>query len=80
MTSSRRLPASIGDRQGQPIANSYGFFNSDGSVGFESSFTYWTEIVPDPSNSFNMLAANGMNAPAPWVPYTTRVLAAILAP
>jgi hypothetical protein len=59
-----------GDRQGVPIANSYGFFNSDGSVGFASSFTYWTDITPDPTKSFNMLAADGRNAPAPWVPYT----------
>ena len=26
-----------GDRQGIPVANSYGFFRSDGSVGFTSS-------------------------------------------
>src|SRR5262245_36018511 len=34
------------DRHGVPVANSYGFFRPNGSVGFSSSFLYWTS----PSN------------------------------
>src|SRR5215468_7139419 len=62
------------DRHGVPVANSYGFFRNDGSVGFSSSFLYWTS----PSNGSvaagdglpNMLDQNGKNHPAPWVPFT----------
>jgi hypothetical protein len=60
--------------QGQAVANAYGFFPLPGTSteldGFESSFEYWTDIVnakTDPA--FNMVTADGMNAPAPWVPY-----------
>ena len=28
---------------GIPIANSFGFFRPDGSVGFQASFGYWTD-------------------------------------
>ena len=31
--------------QGIPVANSYGFFRADGSVGFNSSFLYWTALA-----------------------------------
>src|SRR6516164_9219529 len=34
------------DRHGVAVANSYGFFRPNGSVGFSSSFLYWTS----PSN------------------------------
>jgi hypothetical protein len=62
------------DRHGIAVANSYGFFRQDGSVGFSSSFLYWTS----PSNGTvvagdglpNMLDENGKTAPAPWVPFT----------
>jgi hypothetical protein len=62
------------DRHGVSVANSYGFFRPDGSVGISSSFLYWTS----PSNASiaagdglpNMLAQNGKNHPAPWVPFT----------
>src|SRR5215467_522576 len=30
------------DRQGQAVSNSYGYFRQNGSVGFSSSFKYWT--------------------------------------
>jgi hypothetical protein len=63
------------DRHGQAVANGFGFFPLPGTStfldGFASSFAYWTDIVnakTDPT--FNMIAANGMNAPAPWVPFT----------
>src|SRR5499425_3832462 len=35
------LTGVYGDRMGVPVANSYGFFRPDGSVGFSSSFLYW---------------------------------------
>src|SRR5207253_6789464 len=31
------------DRNGQAVSNSYGYFRPDGSVGFSSSFKYWTD-------------------------------------
>src|SRR5204863_7231283 len=33
------------DRMGQTVSNSYGFFRPDKSVGFSSSFKYWTDQV-----------------------------------
>ena len=61
------------DRHGIPVANSYGFFTPPGSSsfdGFASSFAYWTDLVnPVTDPKYNMLAADGKNAPAPWVPY-----------
>jgi hypothetical protein len=63
------------DRHGQAVANSYGFFldtQTPGDFdGFESSFTYWTDVINSHTDpTYNMLAADGKNAPAPWVPYT----------
>jgi hypothetical protein len=57
-----------GDRMGIPVANSYGFFKPDGSVGFNTSFLYWTAIAAD--GKPEMLAETGKTAPAPWVPFT----------
>jgi hypothetical protein len=57
-----------GEKHGQPVANSYGFFRSDGSVGFGSSFMYWTDKSPD--GAPNMVDPRGLTHPAPWVPYT----------
>src|SRR5262245_19187418 len=31
------------DRHGQGVSNSYGYFRPDNSVGFSSSFKYWTD-------------------------------------
>jgi hypothetical protein len=56
------------DRHGVPVANSFGLFNADGTVSFVSSFTYWTDKIAD--GTYEMQAANGKNAPAPWVPFT----------
>jgi hypothetical protein len=62
------------NHHGQAVANGFGFFTPPGSSsfdGFASSFAYWTDIVnakTDPT--FNMITADGKNAPAPWVPYT----------
>jgi hypothetical protein len=68
------LTGTYGDRMGVPVANSYGFFRPNGSVGFSSSFLYWTS----PSNGSaaagdglpQMLDDRGKTHPAPWVPFT----------
>jgi hypothetical protein len=68
------LTGVYGDRMGVPVSNSYGFFRPDGSVGFSSSFLYWTS----PSNGSltagdgkpQMVNENGKTAPAPWVSFT----------
>jgi arylsulfatase A-like enzyme len=57
-----------GDRMGVPVANSYGFFKPDGSIGFTSSFLYWTALGGD--GKPQMLNELGKTAPAPWVPFT----------
>src|SRR5881392_735687 len=71
------------DRNGQAVSNSYGYFRPDGSVGFSSSFKYWTDKTdggnpannpPTPSAdpSFNMVTGTPAvqeNTPAPWVPW-----------
>ncbi len=70
------LTGVYGDRHGIPVANSYGYFKPDGTTGFASSFTYWTSPLYDShattptDTTYNMLSAQGLNAPAPWVPYT----------
>src|SRR6266508_6272081 len=59
------------DRNGQAVSNSYGFFRPDGSVGFSSSFKYWTDTTdggnpannpPTPSadSNYNMLNADSV--------------------
>ena len=64
------------DRQGVPVANSFRYFNPNGTSNLGVSFAYWTSPIFDPTTSaptdttFNMLTAAGKNAPAPWVPYT----------
>jgi hypothetical protein len=71
------------DRHGQAVSNSYGYFRPNGSVGFSSSFKYWTDSVdggnpatvpPTPSADTNFNMVNGdsgsaKNTPAPWVPW-----------
>src|SRR6266566_6762715 len=70
------LTGVYGDRHGVPVSNSFRYFNPDGTSNTGVSFAYWTDPIFDPSTStptdtkFNMLTANGQNAPAPWVPYT----------
>ncbi len=64
------------DRQGQAVSNSFRYYKPDGSTGTGVSFAYWTDGIFDPATptpadtSFNMLTADGRNAPAPWVPFT----------
>jgi hypothetical protein len=70
------LTGVYGDRMGVPVANSFRYFNPDGTTNLGVSFAYWTDPLFDPTTStptdtkFNMLTAAGLNAPAPWVPYT----------
>src|SRR6266849_2276103 len=62
------LTGVYGERFGWAVANSYGFFRTDGSVGFNSSFLYWTANAAD--GHPQMTNELGKIAPAPWVPYT----------
>ncbi len=62
------LTGLYGERFGWAVANSYGFFRTDGSVGFNSSFLYWTANAAD--GHPQMTNELGKIAPAPWVAYT----------
>jgi hypothetical protein len=64
------------NNHGVPVANSFRYFNPNGTSNLGVSFAYWNGAIFDPTTStptdttFNMLTAQGKNAPAPWVPYT----------
>lgn len=70
------LTGVYGDRHGQAVANSFVIWNQPSNKywdSFPSSFTYWTDLVstsPSSDMNYSMITANGLNAPAPWVPYT----------
>jgi len=70
------LTGVYGDRHGVPVANSFRYFNPNGTSNLGVSFAYWTDPLFDPTTSTptdttpNMLTAQGVNAPAPWVPFT----------
>jgi hypothetical protein len=70
------LTGVYGDRHGQAVANSFVIWNQPSNKywdSFPSSFTYWTDLVSTSANSdmnYSMITPNGMNAPAPWVPFT----------
>jgi len=70
------LTGVYGDRHGVPVSNSFRYFNPDGTSNPGVSFAYWTDPIFDPTTStptdttFNMLTAEGKNAPAPWAPFT----------
>jgi hypothetical protein len=70
------LTGVYGDRHGVPVSNSFRYFNPDGTSNTGVSFAYWTDPIFDPTTAtptdtkFNMLTADGKNAPAPWVPFT----------
>ena len=56
-------------------ANSYQEYNAAGTTGFQSAFTYWTDLSRD--GRYNLLSGPvdgnhpaGVNAPAPWVAFT----------
>jgi hypothetical protein len=62
------LTGLYGDRFGWTVANSYGYFRQDGSVGFQSSFLYWNATSAD--GNLQMINETNKMAPAPWVPFT----------
>jgi len=70
------LTGVYGDRHGQAVANSFVSRNQPSNKywdSFPSSFTYWTDPVSTYSDSdmnYSMITDTGMNAPAPWVPFT----------
>ncbi len=70
------LTGVYGDRHGVPVSNSFRYFNPNGTSNLGVSFAYWTDPLFDPTTSsptdttFNMLSADGHNAPAPWVVFT----------
>ena len=69
------LTGVYGERHGQPVSNSFNYFNSADPWGlgstFTTSFTYWTDIVnPVSDPRYSLLTPSGANAPAPWVPFT----------
>ena len=70
------LTGVYGDRMGVPVSNSFRYFNPNGTTNLGVSFAYWTDPLFDPTTSTptdtkpNMLTAGGLNAPAPWVPFT----------
>ena len=71
------------DRHGQAVSNSYGYFRPNGTVGFSSTFKYWTDLTdggnpatlpPTPSAdpNYNMVTGDSgtpKNTPGPWVPW-----------
>src|SRR6266436_9218495 len=64
------------DRHGvATAANSYLEYQPNGSTRSQSGFTYWTDLSND--GTYNLISGgadathlNGVNAPAPWVPFT----------
>jgi hypothetical protein len=56
------------DRHGQTVSNSYVRTSATGAFSFPSSFGYWTDPVS--GTIPNMITKDGVNAPAPWVPFT----------
>jgi hypothetical protein len=65
------LTGVYGDHHGQPIANSFDYFDPAGVPQFTSSFEYWTDTVSAKNDDRPyMITASGKTAPAPWVPFT----------
>src|ERR1700674_2153334 len=67
------LTGVYGDNMGVPISNTFRYFNPDGTTNPGVSFAYWTSPIYDFTNpkpqtdlTYNMLTAQGKNAPAPW--------------
>jgi len=70
------LTGTYGDNMGVPISNSFRYYLPNGNSSTGVSFAYWTAPLFDPTSAAgtdtttNMLTAQGLNAPAPWVPFT----------
>jgi len=60
------------DRHGQTVSNSYVRTSATGGFSFPSSFGYWTDPVSATGTPTvpNMVGPDGVNIPAPWVPFT----------
>jgi hypothetical protein len=64
------------DRHGvATAANSYLEYKADGTTQSQSGFTYWTDVSRD--GTYNLISGavdanhpSGVNAPAPWAPFT----------
>src|SRR5439155_14739560 len=67
------LTGNYPDRFGQPVSNSFRYFNPNGTTNPGVSFAYWTARLFDPSTSTptdttpEMINEHGVVAPAPWV-------------
>jgi len=65
-----------GSDQGQPVSNSFRYFNGTGTTNSAASFAYWTDGVADSSTTTpfdttpEMVTPAGKMTPAPWVGYT----------
>jgi len=66
------LTGVYGDRHGQPVSNSFRFFNPDGSTSSSSSFVYWTDPITATNPTPVMINEQGRVPPAPWVPFTRK--------
>src|SRR5437660_9473107 len=61
-----------GSDHGQPVSNSFRYFNGTGSTNSAASFAYWTDGVADSSTTTpfdttpEMVTPAGKNTPAPW--------------
>jgi hypothetical protein len=68
------LTGVYGDRHGIALSNSYRYFKATGGSAYAPSFSYWTDPADASASSgdhaFNMITAEGKNAPAPWVAFT----------
>lgn len=73
------LTGVYGDRMGVPVSNTFRYYKPDKTTSLGVSFAYWTSPIFDPTlgvgvtgtdTTYNMLTAEGKNAPAPWVPFT----------
>ncbi|MGH9105774.1 MAG: hypothetical protein ACRDZX_08050, partial [Acidimicrobiales bacterium] len=67
------------DHQGIAEANSYRYYEADGSTDTAGSFSYWTDRVDSYTtanglgigdSNYNLVGPGGQNVPAPWVPFT----------
>lgn len=54
-----------GDRHGDPIANSYRSYNSDGTTSLSSVFTYWTGAIPNGTAAGRDTNPNMVYSPVP---------------
>ena len=73
------LTGVYGDRMGVPVSNTFRYYKPDNTTSLGVAFAYWTSPIFDPTlaagvtgtdTTYNMLTAEGKNAPAPWVPFT----------